>query len=103
MTLKPLLTNAVIFHSALDIAEIVSPVSGEERVGDRPRRPVHIPPYQTGHIKRYGEYSTHELGMDKLLALRLPIRCRVRAPPHHQGEPLPRTAEGASETMGCGI
>ncbi|MGW9136191.1 Tn3 family transposase [Streptomyces sp. NPDC055681] len=57
-----LLTNAVIFHNALDIAEIVRQLQEEGRVID-PEDLAHISPYLTEHIRRFGEYSTHELGI----------------------------------------
>jgi hypothetical protein len=57
-----LLTNAVIFHNALDIAEIVRQLEGEGDVVD-PEDLAHISPYLTEHIRRFGEYSTHELGI----------------------------------------
>ncbi|WP_020123596.1 Tn3 family transposase [Streptomyces canus] len=55
-----LLTNAVIFHNALDIAEIVRKLQ-EEGYVIGPEDLAHIPPYLTEHIRRFGEYSTHEL------------------------------------------
>ncbi|WP_326812757.1 transposase [Streptomyces scopuliridis] len=57
-----LLTNAVIFHNALDIAEIVRRLL-EEGWEIGPEDLAHISPYLTEHIKRFGEYSTHELGI----------------------------------------
>ncbi|MFE2499594.1 Tn3 family transposase [Streptomyces scopuliridis] len=57
-----LLTNAVIFHNALDIAEIARQLQEEGQVID-PEDLAHISPYLTEHIKRFGEYSTHELGI----------------------------------------
>lgn len=57
-----LLTNAVIFHNALDIAEIVRQLLQEGWEID-PEDLAHISPYLTEHIKRFGEYSTHELGI----------------------------------------
>ncbi len=57
-----LLTNAVIFHNALDIAEIVRQLQEEGHVID-PEDLAHISPYLTEHIRRFGEYSTHELGI----------------------------------------
>ncbi|MEU5539420.1 Tn3 family transposase [Streptomyces sp. NPDC020362] len=58
-----LLTNAVIFHNALDISEIVRQLLEEEWEID-PEDLAHISPYLTEHIKRFGEYSTHELGIE---------------------------------------
>lgn len=57
-----LLTNAVIFHNALDIAEIVRQLQEVGRVID-PEDLTHISAYLTEHIRRFGEYSTHELGL----------------------------------------
>jgi hypothetical protein len=57
-----LLTNAVIFHNALDIAEIVRQLL-EEGWTIEPEDLAHISPYLTEHINRFGEYSTHELGI----------------------------------------
>ncbi|MBT2388635.1 Tn3 family transposase [Streptomyces sp. ISL-1] len=52
-----LLTNAVIFRNALDIAEIVRRLQEEGHVID-PEDLAHISPYLTEHIRRFGEYST---------------------------------------------
>ncbi|QHA07932.1 Tn3 family transposase [Streptomyces broussonetiae] len=57
-----LLANAVIFHSALDIAEIVRQLLEEGWETD-PEELAHISPYLTERIRRFGEYSTHELGI----------------------------------------
>ncbi|WP_329166324.1 transposase [Streptomyces sp. NBC_01717] len=57
-----LLTNAVIFRHALDIAEIVRQLQ-EEGYAIDPEDLAHISEYLTEHIKRFGEYSTHELGI----------------------------------------
>ncbi|MEU9500013.1 Tn3 family transposase [Streptomyces sp. NPDC048196] len=57
-----LLTNAVIFHNALDIAEIVRQLQEEGHVID-PGDLAHISPYLTEHVRRFGEYSTQELGL----------------------------------------
>ncbi|MHA5047880.1 Tn3 family transposase [Streptomyces sp. SD15] len=62
MKLNALLTNAVIFHNALDIAEIVRQLLEEGWKID-PEDLAHISPYLTEHINRFGEYSTHELGI----------------------------------------
>ncbi|MFF4354935.1 Tn3 family transposase [Streptomyces sp. NPDC001530] len=62
-TLNALLTNAVIFHNALDIAEIVRQLQEEGHVVD-PEDLAHISPYLTEHIRRFGEYSTHELDLE---------------------------------------
>ncbi|MFI2511487.1 Tn3 family transposase [Streptomyces sp. NPDC018972] len=62
MKFNALLTNAVIFHNALDIAEIVRQLL-EEGWTIEPEELAHISPYPTEHINRFGEYSTHELGI----------------------------------------
>ncbi|MCX5096319.1 transposase [Streptomyces sp. NBC_00365] len=62
MKFNALLTNAVIFHNALDIAEIIRQLLEEGWEID-PEDLAHISPYLTEHIKRFGEYSTHELGI----------------------------------------
>ncbi|MFD0395360.1 transposase [Streptomyces nogalater] len=62
MKFNALLTNAVIFHNALDIAEIVRQLL-EEGWTIEPEDLAHISPYLTEHINRFGEYSTHELGI----------------------------------------
>lgn len=58
-----LLTLAVIFHNALDIAEIVRQLQEEGQTID-PEDLAHISPHLTEHIRRFGEYSTHELGLE---------------------------------------
>lgn len=60
MKFNALLTNSVIFHNALDIAEIVRRLLEEGWEID-PEDLAHISPYLTEHINRFGEYSTHEL------------------------------------------
>ncbi|MFG2716608.1 Tn3 family transposase [Streptomyces goshikiensis] len=62
MKFNALLTNAVIFHNALDIAEIVRQLLGEGWEID-PEDLAHISPYLTEHINRFGGYGTHELGI----------------------------------------
>ncbi|KUN76541.1 Tn3 family transposase [Streptomyces griseoruber] len=62
MKFNALLTSAVIFHNALDIAEIIRQLLEEGWEID-PEGLAHISPYLTEHIKRFGEYSTHELGI----------------------------------------
>ncbi|GAA2076147.1 Tn3 family transposase [Actinomadura alba] len=62
MKFNALLTNAVIFHNALDIAEITRQLL-EEGWTIEPEDLAHISPYLTEHINRFGEYSTHELGI----------------------------------------
>ncbi|REK88927.1 hypothetical protein DY245_18825 [Streptomyces inhibens] len=46
----------------MDIAEIVRRLQEEGHVID-PEDLAHISPYLTEHIRRFGEYSTHELGL----------------------------------------
>ncbi|MEU0114062.1 Tn3 family transposase [Streptomyces bobili] len=52
----------MIFHNALDIAEIVRQLLEEGWEID-PEVLAQVSPYLTEHIKRFGEYSTHELGI----------------------------------------
>jgi Tn3 transposase DDE domain-containing protein len=59
MKFNALLTNMVIFHSALDIAEIIRQLLEEGWEID-PEDLAHISPYLTEHVNRFGEYSTHE-------------------------------------------
>ncbi|MGW2786440.1 Tn3 family transposase [Streptomyces populi] len=51
-----------IFHNALDIAEIVRQLLEEGWEIDLEEL-AHISPYLTEHINRFGEYSTHEVGI----------------------------------------
>jgi TnpA family transposase len=62
MKFNALLTNMVIFHNALDIAEIIRQLLEEGWEID-PEDLAHISPYLTEHVNRFGEYSTHELGI----------------------------------------
>ncbi|MFD0344812.1 Tn3 family transposase [Streptomyces sp. NPDC127117] len=62
MKFNALLTNAVIFHNALDIAEIVRRLP-EEGWEVAPEDLAHVWPYLTEHLQRFGEQSTHELGI----------------------------------------
>ncbi|KWT58911.1 hypothetical protein ADL21_25890 [Streptomyces albus subsp. albus] len=57
-----LLTNAVIFHDALDITEIVRQLL-EESWTIEPDDLARISPYLTERLDRFGEYRTHELGV----------------------------------------
>ncbi|MFI6449113.1 Tn3 family transposase [Kitasatospora sp. NPDC050543] len=57
-----LLTNLVIFHNTLDIAEAVCQLQSEGWSVE-PQDLAQISPYLTEHIKRFGEYSTHELAV----------------------------------------
>ncbi|MCF3107067.1 Tn3 family transposase [Streptomyces roseoverticillatus] len=61
MKFNSLLTNAVIFHNALDIAGIVRQLLEEGWEID-PEDLAQVSPQLTEHIKRFGECSTHELG-----------------------------------------
>ncbi|MFE4255789.1 Tn3 family transposase [Streptomyces sp. NPDC056910] len=54
--------RAIGVGAALDIAEIVRQLLEEDWEID-PENLAHISPYLTEHIKRFGEYSTHELGI----------------------------------------
>ncbi|MER7000651.1 Tn3 family transposase [Streptomyces sp. NPDC000410] len=51
----------MIFHNALDIAEIVRQLQAEG-VGIAPEDLAQVSPYLTEHVRRFGEYSIHELG-----------------------------------------
>ncbi|WUJ27295.1 transposase [Streptomyces sp. NBC_00388] len=62
MKVNALFTNAVIFHSALDIVEIAGQLL-EEGWEIGPEGLAHISPDLTEYINRFGEYSTHELGI----------------------------------------
>ncbi|WP_181009219.1 Tn3 family transposase [Streptomyces sp. SM11] len=62
MKFNVLLTNVVIFHNALDIAEIVRQLLEEGWTTEQDDL-ARISPYPTEHINRFGEYSTHELGI----------------------------------------
>lgn len=53
--------HAVIFHNALDIAEIVRQLQAEG-MDIAPEDLAQVSPYLTEDIRRFGEYSTHELG-----------------------------------------
>ncbi len=56
-----LMPNAVIFHNALDTAEIVRQMLAEG-MDMAPEDRAQVSPYRTEHIRRFGEYSIHELG-----------------------------------------
>ncbi|MFJ7996398.1 Tn3 family transposase [Streptomyces sp. NPDC096310] len=62
MKFNSLLTNCVIFHNTLDIAEVVRHLQAEGYKAD-PEDLAQISPYLTDNIRRFGEYSTHELGI----------------------------------------
>jgi MFS family permease len=62
MKFNALLTNAVIFHQATDIAMIVRELQAEGWKVE-PEDLAEISPYITENINRFGEYSTHELGI----------------------------------------
>ncbi|MCL6289174.1 MULTISPECIES: transposase [unclassified Streptomyces] len=59
---RPSYCSWVIFHNALDIAEILRQLL-EEGWTIEPEDLARISPYLTEHIKRFGEYSTYELGI----------------------------------------
>lgn len=52
----------MIFHNALDIAAIVGQLL-EEGWEVAPADLAHVSPYLPEHINRFGEYSTHEIGI----------------------------------------
>ncbi|GAB3209535.1 hypothetical protein GCM10027294_24320 [Marinactinospora endophytica] len=54
--------NTVIFHNALDTAEVGRQLL-EEGWEIVPEDLARISPYLTEHINRFGEYSTHEPGI----------------------------------------
>ncbi len=58
MKCTALLTNAVIFHDALDITEIVRQLL-EEGWTIEPDDLARTSPYLTEHLDRFGEHSTH--------------------------------------------
>lgn len=63
MKFNSLLTNTVIFHNTLNIADIADVVRELKAEGWKiePEDLAEISPYLTEHIMRFGEYSTHEL------------------------------------------
>ncbi|MFF1840080.1 Tn3 family transposase, partial [Streptomyces sp. NPDC058231] len=67
MKFNALLTNAVIFHNALDIAETVRRLLAEGWKID-PEDLAHISPYLTEHINRLGEYSKVSKGVEPIPA-----------------------------------
>ncbi|WEV28690.1 Tn3 family transposase [Streptomyces sp. 71268] len=62
MKFNALLTSSVFFHNALDIVEIARQLL-EEGWTIEPEDLAHISPYLIEHINRFGEYSSHELGI----------------------------------------
>jgi TnpA family transposase len=62
MKFAALLTNTVIFHQATDIAMVVRELQAPGHKVE-PEDLAEISPYITENIKRFGEYSTHELGI----------------------------------------
>jgi TnpA family transposase len=58
-----LLTNIIIFHNTLDIADVVRQLQAEGEIVE-PEDLAQISPYLTEHIMRFGEYSTHELALE---------------------------------------
>ncbi|GAV41726.1 Tn3 family transposase [Streptomyces acidiscabies] len=62
MKFAALLTNTVIFHQATDIAMVVRELQAEGWKIE-PEDLAEISPYITENVKRFGEYSTHELGI----------------------------------------
>ncbi|MGW2184021.1 Tn3 family transposase, partial [Streptomyces sp. NPDC001732] len=57
-----LLTNCLIFHNTLDIAEAVRELQAEGWKVE-PEDLAEVSPYLTEKIMRFGEYSTHELDL----------------------------------------
>ncbi|MFB9575442.1 Tn3 family transposase [Streptomyces yanii] len=100
MKFNALLTNAVIFHNVLDIAEIARQLLEEGWTID-PEDLAHISPYLTEHINRFGEYSTHELGIqpeayDPRCASRTRPRPASVRPPERPGPVRSLARTGAS-------
>ncbi|MEU6718040.1 transposase [Nonomuraea sp. NPDC046802] len=62
MKFNSLLTNCVIFHNTLDIADVVRQLQAEGWKIE-PEDLAEVSPYLTEHIMRFGEYSTHELAI----------------------------------------
>ncbi|MGI5290774.1 Tn3 family transposase [Nonomuraea polychroma] len=62
MKFSSLLTNCGIFHNTLDIADVVRQLQAEGWKIE-PEDLAEVSPYLTEHIMRFGEYSTHELGI----------------------------------------
>ncbi|MGW2156993.1 Tn3 family transposase [Nonomuraea sp. NPDC001699] len=62
MKFNSLLTNCVIFHNTLDLADVVRQLQAEGWKID-PEDLAEVSPYLTEHIMRFGEYSTHELAI----------------------------------------
>lgn len=50
-----------MFHNALDFAEVVRQMEEGREIASEDL--AHISPYLTEHINRFGEYSTHRLGI----------------------------------------
>jgi hypothetical protein len=57
-----LLTNCLIFHNTLDIAQAVRELQAEGWKVE-PEDLAEVSPYLTEEIMRFGEYSTHELDL----------------------------------------
>ncbi|WUO18066.1 transposase (plasmid) [Streptomyces sp. NBC_00289] len=57
-----LLTDCLIFHNTLDIAEVVRQLQSEGWKAE-PEDLAEVSPYLTEKIMRFGEYSTHELDL----------------------------------------
>ncbi|MGH7732536.1 MAG: Tn3 family transposase, partial [Gemmatimonadales bacterium] len=58
-----LLTNVLIFHNTLDIADVVRELQAEGWIIE-PGDLAQVSPYLTEHIMRFGEYSTRELDLE---------------------------------------
>lgn len=58
--MNALLSNAIIFHNVPDIIEIARLSAGRRGEG-RSGGLAQIAPYLTEHMRRFGQYSTHEL------------------------------------------
>ncbi|WP_245642149.1 transposase [Nonomuraea candida] len=62
MKFNSLLSNCVICHNTLDVADVVRQLQAEGWKIE-PEDLAEVSPYLTEHIMRFGEYSTHELGI----------------------------------------
>ncbi|SCF67011.1 Tn3 transposase DDE domain-containing protein [Streptomyces sp. Ncost-T10-10d] len=84
----------MIFHNALEIAEFVLRLQEEGHVID-PEDLAPISPYMTEHIRRFGEYSTHEPG-------RLRSAGAEAYDPHLDADFTPPRGDDPPGAVGCG-
>ena len=62
MKFNQLLANCVIFHNTLDMMDVIRQLQAEGHTIEAADL-AEIAPYTTGHLKRFGEYSTDELDL----------------------------------------